>query len=371
MKIRFLKDEMIESVGIVSKAISSKSILPILSTIKITAAVSGYVTVEASCISMSIKHTIQAQVEQGGEIAVEARMFGEIIKRLPGDMIDFDSDADYVIRMKGGKSNFKIQGLSAAEFPATNEIENKYGFTISQNVLQSIIKKTIPFAAQGEGKKPILQGVLFDIRENELYAVASDGLRLTYIETHLHTDVEDKKIVIPAETLKNLPKFGKDDIEVVSDGRNMLFRYENCEITASLLDGEYLDYKRILQQETKIKVSVNKSDFLHSIDRVALIANSDNMLDGKKFNKPPARMNIKDGKIEITCVTNKGDVTDMVDAEINGGELIIGFNCDYIRDALNAYTEDTVTMEMSTPTSACILVDADGSKYMVLPVRMK
>lgn len=372
MKIRFYRNDLIDIVNIVSKAISSKSALPILSALKIRAATDGTVTFEATCIAMSIKHTAQAQVEQGGEIAVEARMFSEIIKRFSGNEIDFESDAEYVIQLKSGKSKFKIQGLSADEFPQTTEIENKYNFTISPLLLQSLIKRSVPFAAESEGKKPVLQGVLFDIKNNELYVVASDGLRLSYIPTHLHIDSEDKQFIIHAQVLKDMPKFeGDSDITVISDGRCMLFEYGNYSVKTCLLEGIYLSYEKLLKQNTKIKITVFKNDMLNSIERVALMANSDSLLDGKKFSRPPAIINISGGKVEISCETNKGTVKDVINAEIDGDDLKIGFNCSFLKDALQSYSSDKVTMEMSTPTSACIMKDADNSIYLVLPVRLR
>lgn len=372
MKIRFYRNDLIDIVNIVSKAISSKSVLPILSALKIIATTDGTVTFEATCIAMSIKHTAPAQVKQGGEIAVEARIFSEIIKRFSDNEIDFESDAEYVIQLKSGKSKFKIQGLSADEFPQTAEIENKYNFMMSPLLLQSIIRRSVPFAAESEGKKPVLQGVLFDIKNNELYVVASDGLRLSYIPTHLHIDNDDKQFIIPAQVLKNMPKFeGNNNITVISDGRCMLFKYGNYSVKISLLEGIYLSYEKILQQDTKIIIRVSKNDMINSIERVGLIANSDSLLDGKKFSRPPAIINISGGKVEISCETNKGTVKDIINAEIDGDDLKIGFNCSFFKDALQSYSSDMVTMEMSTPTSACIMKDIDGSVHLILPVRFR
>lgn len=375
MKLVCHKQQLLKIVNTVQKAVSAKSIMPILECIKLDADATGNIIVTGNNLDLCIEYSDDCNVEEGGSIAISSKMFGEIIRRLPDDMVTVSVNEDNnVTTIKCGKSEFNIQGLSGNEYPAVPKVEEVYRFSISQSALRKMIRRTIFAVSQNEARKPILTGSLFEIETGVLSVVATDGYRLAIAKETVNSSLSDKKFIIPGLTLREVFKVLEDDAEkevsiVVSD-RHVMFEFESYKVVTRLLEGEYINYKPVLQTPNSIFVIADTAKLSEALERASLLINDD---ISAKTEKVPVRLNIMMDKIEITCMTGKGKVHDVVDVSVNGEDIEIGFNYKYLLEALRACDEDEVKIEFSNPRSSCFIrsnTNDDSYTFMILPVRL-
>lgn len=376
MKLECDKEQLLDIINTVQKSISPKATMPILECIKLDTTSDGYVIFTGTNLDLFIEYNVKFDVTEGGTIALTSKMFGEIIRRLPSGRVSINvNPSNNVTKIKSGVSEFNIQGLEANNFPPVPVIEEKFRFTLKETTLKDIIRKTISFVALNEGKKPILTGSLFDVRGNVLNVVASDGHRLAVVKEELSENIQNDKFVVPGNTLRELLKILKDDeestVDIIVSDRTVLFDFHDFQVYTRVLDGEYLKYDTILSAKNTIEVEVEKRYIMDSLERALLLINDD--ISAKSENKVPVRFSINYDKVDISCITGKGQVSDSVGAKITGEDLLIGFNCRFMLDAFSACDEEKVKMELSTPTSGCFIRDGSGKNkyiFMILPVRL-
>lgn len=362
-------------VNTVQKAIASKSSMPILECIKIDASGDGSVVMTGNNMELCIEYKANLNVAEGGGIALASKMFGEIVRRLPDGTVRIESEPENnVTKIKCGLSQFNIQGLSSIEYPAVPQIEENFRFSIKQESLKNLIRKTIAFVSSVEGKKPVLTGALFEIKGKTLNVVASDGHRLAVVKEELDIEPVNKKFIIPGQTLREMIKLLKDEdeVQVIVSQRHVLFDFGYYKVYTRLLEGEFLKYESILSVVNSINVVCEKNEIMGALERAMLLINDD--MTSHTGNKTPVRLNIAYDKIDISCITSKGQVNDTVDVVMDGGDLTIGFNCRFMLDAFMACDSDKIRMEFSAPTSGCFIRSAndedDSYVYMVLPIRL-
>ena len=376
MKFNCSKTVLNDIVNTVQKAIGSKTSHPILECIKIEATADGHVVFTANSIELCIEYTSQISVQEGGSIALPSKIFGEIVRRLPDGEVKITSDeSNFITDIECEQSKFNIQGMSDIEFPDVPIVDEEYRTKISQKELKQIIKKVFPFISPMETRKPVLTGALFDFKGDVLSVVGTDSHRLAVINIPIEVNTMPKKFVVPGATLGKISQILTDDeeaaVDIIVSDKNILFDFGSFQVYSRLLEGEFLKYEVILGATNSIKVKADKDSIVNSLERANLIINDD--LSSKTENKMPVRLNISYNKIEISCKTIKGYVNDVVGVNQEGGDLLIGLNCKFMLDALNACDEESVIMEFSAPTSGCFIKPEDGSDkytFMVLPVRL-
>ncbi|MCI8403877.1 MAG: DNA polymerase III subunit beta [Clostridia bacterium] len=375
MKLTCSKPQLVDIINTVQRAIAPKTALPILECIKIDANGDGNVVFTGNNIDICIEYNTECNVTEGGTIALASKMFGEIVRRLPeGDVTISVNPSNFVTKIKCGSSEFNIQGISPNEFPAAPILDEKFRFTLTQNILKKLIRKTIAFVSQNEGKKPVLTGALFEIKNNCLNVVASDGHRLAVVKEEIKENISSTKFVVPGMTLREMLKILRDEeekVDIIVSDRTVLFDFGYYQLYSRLLDGEFLKYDAIISAVNTINVVAEKRYIIDSLERAQLLINDD--ISAKSENKVPVRFNIAYDKIDVSCITGKGQVNDTVNVDLDGGELLIGFNCRFLLDALSACDEDKVKMEFSAPTSGCFIRSVSGDDsyiYMILPVRL-
>jgi DNA polymerase-3 subunit beta len=360
----------------VSKACSNKTLNPILECIKIDAQSDGHVVVTANSIELCIEYTTEITVYEIGTIALPSKIFGEIVRRLPEGEVKITTDEkNYITDIECEQSKFNIQGMGAEEFPDVPIVDEEYRTKISQKELKQIIRKVFPFISVIETRKPVLTGALFDFKGDKLSVVGTDSHRLAVINVPIEMNTLPKKFVVPGSTLAKVNQLLSDEddltVDIIVSDKNILFDFGSFQVYSRLLDGEFLKYEVILSASNSIKVVAEKQKIVNSLERANLIINDD--LSSKTENKMPVRLNISYNKIEISCKTVKGYVNDTVEVQQDGGDLLIGLNCRFMLDALNACDDENVIMEFSAPTSGCFIRPEDGSDkytFMVLPVRL-
>lgn len=374
MKLSCSKAELLDIVNTVQKAVSAKSTMPILECMLIDSSGDGNVVVTGNNLDLCIEYNAKMNVPEGGTIALTSKMFGEIVRRLPDGNVTIQVNPENnVTKIKCGLSEFNIQGLNGRDYPPAPILEERFRFNLTQAELKRLIRKTIAFVSPIEGKKPILTGALFEIKNGSLNVVASDGHRLAVVRHNLTEQLADAKMVIPGTTLRELLKLLKDedDVTVIVSERHVMFDFGYYQVYTRMLDGEFLKYESIISVVNTINVVCDKRYIIDSLERAMLLINDD--ISAHSENKVPVRFNMAYNKIDVSCITGKGQVNDTVDVQLDGGELLIGFNCRFMLDALSGCDEDKVRMEFSAPTSGCFIRSAsedDSYVYMVLPVRL-
>ncbi len=374
MKFSCQKSELVEIINTVQRAIAPKSTIPILECIKIDATAKEGVVFTGNNMDICVEYGSRIDVTEGGTIALASKMFGEIVRKLPNGQVDVTvNEENNVTKIKCGISEFNIQGIVAGEYPSPPEINEIFSFFLTHGDFKNIIKKTISFVSMNEGKRPALTGVLFDIKEDKLSAVASDGHRLAYVNKNLNQNTPDSKFIIPGSSLREIFKVLKDDeeqIKVIVSDRYALFEFAEFKFFTRLLDGEFIKYEPILATSNTIKIQIETNVLKDSLERALLLINDDTAVMN---NRVPVKLNIGFDKIEISSMTGKGKVNDIINVKLDGENLIIGFNCRFLLDALNSCEEDSIMMELSSPNSGCFiksLSDEGDYIFMVLPVRL-
>ena len=373
MKFTCHKIQLLDIINTVQKAVSAKSIMPILECVKIDADASGTLVVTGNNLDLCIEYSSACNVSEGGSIAISSKIFGEIIRRIPDDEVTVTvNEENNVTTIKCAKSEFNIQGLSAGEYPAVPAINEVYRLSMKQETLKKMIRKTIFAVSVNEARKPVLTGALFEVDTGVLSVVSSDGYRLALIKETVDASLEKKKFIIPGLTLRELLKVLKDGdetVDIVVSDRHVLFDFGADKVVTRLLEGEFINYAPILSTPNSIYVKVDTRSLSESLERASLLINDDMTA---KAEKVPVRLNIALDQIEVTCITGKGKVHDVVEAEVRGDDIEIGFNYRYLLEALKACEEEEVKMEFSNPRSSCFIrsLEGDSYTYMILPVRL-
>ncbi len=373
MKFKCSRAKLVEVINTVQRAISAKAVIPVLECIKIESIDSTHVTMTGTNVELCVEYNLECDVIEGGSVALTSKMFGEIIRRMPEGTVYVEvNESNNVTRIKCGASEFSIQGQDIDTFPATPIIDESFSFHIEEKALKNIIKRALPFIAVNEGKKPILTGALFEIKNNYLHVVTTDVHRMAVVKEELKESVNDAKMIVPGQTLRELLKVLKDEdnkIKLIIGDRRLLFDFKEYQIYTSLLDGEFLKYEAIINAINPVTMKIAKRTFMDSLERAMLLINED--ISSSVGNKVPVRMSLAYDKLDLSCITSKGQVSDEINAKIEGGELVIGFNCRFLLDAMNVCDEEVITAEFSTPVSGCFIKADDGSyTYMILPVRL-
>ena len=377
MKFVCSKTALSRIVNIVQKAISAKTSYPILDCIKIDAQSDSHISFTANSIDVCIEYNGEITVYEEGTVALPSRIFCDIVRKLPDGEITITVDeSNFVADIDCGNSKFNIQGTDASEFPSIPIVEEIYKTSVSQKMMRDVIKKVFPFVAQAETRKPILTGALFEFKDDFLTVVGTDSHRLAVIKMPVKTEYENVKFVVPGITLQKVNQIIEENeessVDIIVSDKHILFDFGDYQLYSRLLEGDFLKYDVILAVNNAIKLKADKNSLINSLERANLIINYEIL--SRTNNKIPVRINISYNKVEISCKTTKGYVNDFINVENDGGELLIGLNCRFMLDALNACDDDTVIMEFSAPTSGCFIRPEDGSDkytYMVLPVRLK
>ncbi len=360
------KSELLKSVTTVSKAVSSKTSLPILECILLRAEGSS-LTLIGNDMELGTKTNIHATVRSEGDLAVNARIFSEIIRRLPDSDVKIESDDGNNVTIQCERSKFNIKGLNADEFPALPEIAKTEPLVISQKAFRDMVRNTIFSIAPEDSGRPILTGELMDIRDGYLYLVAVDGFRISMRRSEVNFS-ENKKVTVPGKALNELHKIldGEEDslMTIRITGKQAIFEMNNTTVITRLLEGEFLQYQRNLSMEFSTKVFVDRKNLLDSVDRAALIS--------RESKNSPIRLQIEEDKIVITSNTERGSAYEEIAASLEGDGLAIAFNPRYYLEALKAIESEKVCIHFSSSLTPCIIRDpeAEDYKYFILPIRL-
>lgn len=367
MKFSCEKALLQAAISTTSRAVSPKSSIPALEGILLEAGndlrLTGY------NLETGIRTIVPADIREEGTLVLGARLFGEIVRKLPDNIVTFQSE-NYMVNIKCGMSEFNILGTDPEEFPELPTVEYQNSLILPQSRLKAMISQTL-FAVSDNESRPIHTGSLFEVDSNGLTIVSVDGYRLA-----LRHEAIDKKegaetfsFVVPGAALSEVEKICSDVDEpasVTQGARHVMFKVGDTMLVSRRLEGEFLAYRQAIPRNNTIHVEGETRALLSSIDRVSLII-SDKL-------KSPLRCVFDSNLLKISTKTAIGDAYDECPLSGDGGGLEIGFNNKYLMDALKAAPADKVRLELTTGVSPCVILPTEGEEnflYMVLPVRLK
>lgn len=355
------------AVNTTSRAVAAKSSIPALEGILLeggdTLTLSGY------NMQTGIRTIVDAQVQSPGRIVLNARLFGEMIRKMPDDVIVFAADENLSVHLTCGDASFEILGLSADDYPELPEVDDQFSVDIRQGTLKAMINQT-SFAVSTNESRPVHTGSLFEVGDQDLTVVSVDGFRLALRREPLdRAEGGAFKFVAPGSALNEVEKICEDSDEkvtIIQGKRHLLFEAGATQLICRRLEGDFLDYKNAIPRNNPIRLTVDTKTMLGSLDRVSVVIS-------EKL-KSPVRCVFENGRVLLSAKTGAGEAKDICPLDGDGNGLEIGFNNRYLMDALRYAPADSVTLELNTSISPAVIVPADGEEsflYMVLPVRLK
>lgn len=370
MKIVCEKEKILKAINSVTKAVASKTTMPILEGILIQTN-DKEVKLTTYDLEIGIEYIIDADIKEQGATVVNAIMFSEIIRKLPDTDINISLNEKNLLVIECEGSLYKLATMNPDEFPELPQINVENSISIEQNSLKEMIRKTI-FAVSTEENRPIFTGCLFEIKNNKLNVVAVDGFRLAWKSKFLQNNSKDFTAVIPGRTLNEVNKIILDSFDTIKIGvakNQALFEMENCKIVTRLLDGEFLNYSSVIPENWETRVRVNRNNVQNCFERISLISSS----SIEKEKKYPVKVSIDIGKVTISCTNQTGDAKEEMYVSTEGQNLEAGFNPKYFLDALRAIDDEEIFVDFGTSISPCIIrpVEDGDYIYMILPIRLK
>lgn len=363
MKIVCEKSNLLNGVNIVSKAVPSKTTMSILECILIDARKDN-IKLTANDMELGIETTIDGQVTEKGMIALDAKIFLEIVRKLPDNDIIIETDDNLKTTITCEKAKFNIIGKSGEDFSYLPVIEKKESVVISQFTLKEIIRQTI-FSISDNDNNKLMTGELLDIDNDTLKLVSLDGHRISIRKIKLKNAYAARKVVVPGKTLSEISKIlsgdTEKDVNIYFTDNHVLFEFDNTLVVSRLIEGEYFKIDQMLSSDYETKVKINKKEFLNCIDRATLLV--------KEGDKKPIIMNITDKSMEIKMNTIVGSMDEDIDIEKSGKDLMIGFNPKFLIDALRNIDDEEIDLYMVNPKAPCFIRDNEENYiYLILPV---
>lgn len=363
MKIICSKSNLLQGVNIVSKAVPSRTTMAILECILIDAS-TNEIKLTANDMELGIETKIEGEIAERGVIALDAKIFSEIVRKLPDNDVTIETDASFKTIITCEKAKFNIIGKSGEDFSYLPYIERNQSIMLSQFTLKEVIRQTIFSIADSDNNK-LMTGELFEIHENQLKVVSLDGHRISIRNIELKENYESRKVVVPGKTLqevsKILPGDANEDVSIFFTDNHIVFEFDNTTVVSRLIEGEYFKIEQMLSSDYETKIKINKRELLNCIDRATLLV--------KEGDKKPIIMNVTDGNVELKINSFIGSMNEDIDIQKEGKDILIGFNPKFFIDALRVIDEEEVILYMVNPKAPCFIKD-DEEKfiYLILPV---
>lgn len=363
MKLVCSKSNLLNGVNIVSKAVPNKTTMSILECILIDAS-GGNIKLIANDMELGIETVIEGDIIEKGQIALDAKIFLEIVRKLPDNDVTIVTDNSYKTNITCEKAKFTIIGKSGEDFSYLPSIERIDSIIISQFTLKEVVRQTIFSIADNENNK-LMTGELFEINGSTLKVVSLDGHRISIRKIELKNSYPSRKVVVPGKTLSEVSKIlsgdADKDVSIFFTGKHIVFEFDKTTVVSRLIEGEYFKIDQMLSSDYETKVTINKKELLECIDRATLLV--------KEGDKKPIIINITDGVMELKINSTIGSMNEEIDITKQGKDLMIGFNPKFMIDALKVIDDEEIDIYLVNPKAPCFIRDVQEKYiYLILPV---
>jgi len=368
MKFTCEKLQLLSAILTASRAAATKSPVPLLEGLLLEAE-DDILRITGYDLKTGIVTTIPAEVEKTGGIVLNARLFGDIIRKMPGQHVTVAVNSGYTAEISSEMSDFEILGFPTSDYPELPMVDEQDKIEINESVLKKMISQT-NFAVSDNESRPIHTGALFETGDGELTIVAVDGYRLALRREPLEkSDIPDFSFVVPGTALNEVERILSDgdvNVVIVLGQKHIIFMIDETILVSRRLEGEFLNYKNSVPQQSKYRFKIEKDELVGAVERVSLII-SDKM-------KSPVRCVFGEGLLKLNSASALGKASDECAMNGDGENLEIGFNDRYLLEALKAAPADDIYLELSSGVTPCVISPVDDAKnflYMILPVRLK
>ena len=363
MKLVFTKSNLNKAVGIVMKAVPTRTTMNILECILIDAT-TNEIKFTGNDMELGIETIVEGEIIEKGKIAIDAKLFSEIVRKLPDNDITLTTDSNNNALITCEKSKFNIAGKSGDDFSYLPAIIKDKMITLSQFQVKEVINQTIFSIAINDNNK-MMTGELFEVNEGTLKVVGLDGHRIAIRNIKLEGRSDDVRVVIPGKTLQEISKILNADAEsfvnIYFTNNHVLFEFDQTHVVSRLIEGDYFKISQMLSNDYETKVSINKKEFLDSIDRANLLI--------REGDKKPIIINILNGLLQVNVNSAIGALNEDIDIDKEGKDIMIGFNPKFLMDALRVIDDENVTMYLVNHKSPCFIRDKEEKYiYLILPV---
>jgi DNA polymerase-3 subunit beta len=363
MKITCQKADLLKSINIVMKAVPSKTTMTILECILIDAS-TNEIKLTANDMELGIETKVTGMIFEKGIIALDAKLFSEIIRKLPDNEVMIASDDKLNTTITCEKAKFNIMGKNGEDFSYLPYIEKNDCISISQFTLKEVIRQTI-FSIAANDTNKIMGGELFEITGNQLKVTSLDGHRISIRKIELKSVYTDKKVIVPGKTLTEISKILSGELDQMVDiyftENHILFEFDETKVVSRLIEGKYFRVDQMLSNDYDTKITINKRELLDCIDRATLFV--------KEGDKKPIIMNLSDNVMELKISSQLGSMDEMIDINLEGKDIKIGFNPRFLMDALRVIDDEQVDMYFMNPKAPCFIRNMEETYiYLILPV---
>ena len=363
MKIICNKSDLVKGVSIVSKAVPSKTTMPILECILIDAT-TDIIKFTANDMELGIETVVEGEIREKGLIAIDARIFSEIVRKLPDNEVVIETQSNLQTLITCEKAKFNISGKSGEEFSYLPYIEKENPIELSQFTLKEIIRQTI-FTISDHDSNKLMTGELFEIKDGILKVVALDGHRISIRKVELSSAYENKKVIVPGKTLIEVSKIlsgeAESSVHIYFTSNHIVFEFDKTVVVSRLIEGEYFRIDQMLSSDYETKVTINKKEMLSCIDRATLLV--------KEGDKKPIIITISDEGMQLKMNSAFGTMSAEVGITKYGKDLMIGFNPKFLIDALRVIDDEEVDIYLTNAKAPCFIRDEkENYIYLILPV---
>ena len=363
MKISCLRTDLANAVSNVSRAVSTKAAIPALEGVLIKAYgeslnISGY------NLEIGITTDIDATIQAEGEIVVSAKLFLDIVRRLPEEVVMIETDERMVTYITCGHVDYQIVGMSSVEYPDLPSFEQTDIITVNTKTLRDMIRQTV-YAVSENNAKPIYMGSLFEIQDKLLKIVAIDGYRMAIRSENVDSDSKNE-FVVPGKTQLEVLKLLNDDeenVDIIIGQRHIMFQVKNYRVISRLIEGTFLDYNTTIPTETQTEVVINTRTIINAVERMSLL-NNDRV-------QSPVRCNFANDEIRLSCASAVGRANDCISVSVMGEPVEIGFNNNYLLDALKNTDTDEIKLVLNGPLKPMVVKPVKGDSFLSIVVPMR
>ncbi len=365
MKIVCSRNELIKSMNISIRAVPARTTMNILECVLIDAS-TNVIRFTTNDMELAIETVVEGTVIEKGIVALDAKIFFEIIRKLPDNDVTISVDENHSASITCEKAKFHIPGKSGEDYTGVPPVIRQDSLVISQFTLREMIRQTIFSVAMNENNK-MMTGELFEIKDNRLRIVSLDGHRISMRVLPLAGEYENRKVIVPGKTLneiiKTLSGEMDDSVSIFFGEDHLIFEIDKTIMVSRLIDGEYFHVDQMISRDYETSVVVNRREFLDCIDRSSLLV--------KEGDKKPLILRIKDDEMEIYMESQFGTMTEEIDITKEGKDIVIGFNPRFLMDALRVISEEEVTIYLMNGRAPCFIRNEEaGYTYLILPVNI-
>ncbi|MBD2138494.1 DNA polymerase III subunit beta [Anabaena sp. FACHB-1237] len=381
MKLICSQSDLSSNLALVSRAVPSRPTHPVLANILLQAdEETNQVSLTAFDLSLGIRTSFSAEVEEGGEIALPAKLLVDITSRLPDGEITLDDQADtsgegIIVTLKPKTGRYQVRAMGAEEFPELPQITTQEAINLTTAALIEGLKGSL-FATSSDETKQVLTGVHLTVKEETLEFAATDGHRLAVIETNNDRPLdgnEPLEVTVPARALRELQRMlahnatSEESVEVFLDKDQVVFAWQNQRLTSRILEGQYPAYRQLIPRQFERQVTLERKQFISTLERIAVLAD-------QKNNIVKISINAGDQEITLSCeAQDVGSGTESMPAQISGEDIDIAFNVKYLMEGLKELTSSEIQMHLNQSLTPVIFTPLSGLKmtYLAMPVQLR